>query len=255
MAVSSLYLNGKEINTLYIGGKLFYQKIEPGLYDVNDNFIVSYEESGLDVTRSYYSNATGSTHKTEASSGYSTLLRYPDCVRIVLPNNITQIGSYSLASCTNLVKINIPGSVTYMGRNAFMGTNITEIEIPGTIDQISHNGFYNCKNLTSVKIGNGTTSISSGAFMNDTSLRYIILPKTLNNIWEAAFQDTDLSLIYYEGTKNEWKTIQIADETMKSPPANALRYYSEEDPWWASGLERALYWRYVNGKPKLWSQS
>lgn len=259
MAVSTLYLNGKEINTLYIGGKLFYQKIEPGLYDVNDNFIVSYEESGLDVTRSYRVFSSGkytSTHKTEASSGYSTLLRYPDCVRIILPYSITKIGAYALADCTNLIKVNIPNTVTNIGDYSFARSSINEITIPDSVTTIGNSAFYNCSSLTSVDIGDAVTAISKALCYNCTSLRYIILPKTLTVIWEFAFQDTNLFAIYYEGTKNEWKTIQIVDETIKNPTnPNALRYYSEEDPWWTSGLERALYWRYVDGKPKLWSQS
>ena len=77
---------------------------------------------------------------------------------------ITSIDGYAFARYQGAI-FTIPGSVTSIGRNAFMGCDIlTTITISDSVTSIGHEAFYGCSGLTSVTIPGSVTSIGSGAF-------------------------------------------------------------------------------------------
>jgi hypothetical protein len=79
--------------------------------------------------------------------------------------------AFSNPSCTGLVGITLPDSITSIGTNAFYGcTNLAVIIIPNNVATISNNAFAGCSGLTSVTIGNGVRTISLGAFSNANAL-------------------------------------------------------------------------------------
>ena len=77
---------------------------------------------------------------------------------------ITSIYGYAFARYQGAI-FTIPGSVTSIGRNAFMGCDIlTTITISDSVTSIGDEAFYGCSGLTSVTIPGSVTSIGSGAF-------------------------------------------------------------------------------------------
>ena len=77
---------------------------------------------------------------------------------------ITSIDGYAFAGYQGAI-FTIPGSVTSIGRNAFMGCDIlTTITISDSVTSIGDEAFYGCSGLTSVMIPGSVTSIGSGAF-------------------------------------------------------------------------------------------
>ena len=78
--------------------------------------------------------------------------------------------------------------------------------------------FNSCLALSKVTIKNGPTIIRDQAFGNCSRLEKIYIPTSIKTVEEKAFQSerngipyADLQ-VYYEGTPEQWKAIEIAEE-------------------------------------------
>ena len=93
----------------------------------------------------------------------------------VIPNSVTEIGTYVFSGCTSLTSIVIPNSVTEIGAYAFSGcTSLTSIVIPDGVTEIGTYTFYDCTSLTSIVIPDGVTYIGRYAFSGCTSLTNVV---------------------------------------------------------------------------------
>lgn len=122
-----------------------------GLYDENDNLLVSWDELvntyGLDVSKDY----TSSTYKTDAQSGYSVFTNNNLSGKLVIGEEVTNIGEYAFSYCTGLTSVIIPESVRHIFDEAFYNcNNLTSIEIPDGITTIHYESFLGCSSLTSI---------------------------------------------------------------------------------------------------------
>ena len=64
----------------------------------------------------------------------------------------------------------IPNSVVTISDYAFCNAAITEIEIPSSVTTIGRNAFSQCSKLVEVTIGSGVKSIGTSAFYGSTSI-------------------------------------------------------------------------------------
>ena len=87
----------------------------------------------------------------------------------------------------SLTSINIPDSVTSIGRYAFSGFKITSIAIPNSVTSIGYSAFGGCTDLTSITIPNSVTSIGDNAFSGDIGLTNIIIPNSVTSIGDSVF--------------------------------------------------------------------
>ena len=174
--------------------------LEAGLYDADGVMLCTWEESGI--------NDTCSNAKTIINDTYST------ATKVVLPTNITQIGTKAFENCTNLTSIIIPNSITTIGQFAFAGcSSLTNLTIPNSVTEIKQSAFYNCTNLTNVTFGTGLTNIEVYAFYD------------CNNLTNVTFEDTTT---WYVGNSDGATTTQI-DVTDSSINATNLKStYSEK---------------------------
>ena len=151
-------------------------------------------------------------------AGTKTIADYAfeDCENITsieMPNSITGIGKFAFDDCIGLTNITIPTGVTSIGDFAFSGCrSLTKINIPDSLTSIGYCVFGFCSSLISIKIPNSITSIDYSAFENCDSLTSIEIPNSVKSIGESAFENCEsLADVYYGGSKTQWNAITIGD--------------------------------------------
>lgn len=150
------------------------QYLEAGLYDSNDNLIVSWSESGINTT----------------CSNAATIIKgtYPNTAKVVISNYVTYIAKNAFRDCTSLTSIEIPDSVSIIDQYAFYHcASLTSIEVPHSVSTIDQYAFQNCSLLKSVKISYGVTKIGLSAFDSCISLTNIEIPQSVSTIGQYAF--------------------------------------------------------------------
>ena len=113
----------------------------------------------------------------------------PEGITIELPSSLTKIGKNAFYAST-ITTIEIPESVTTIGGYAFSSSTIRTVEIPSSVTTIEGGVFANCRNLTSVTIPNSVTTIGEYAFYY-TSLENVTIPSSVTTIGEDAFYRVD----------------------------------------------------------------
>ena len=162
---------------------------------------------------------------------------------IILPSTLTSIGESAFFGCSSLTSITIPDSVTSIGSGAFSGcsglTSIVvddnnpnyssqdgilynkgkteivavpedingEIVLPDTLITIRGGSFFNRLHLTSVVIPNSVNEIEDYAFNLCDNLVNITIGNGVWKIGIMAFYGCGATNITFNGTKDEWEHI------------------------------------------------
>ena len=101
------------------------------------------------------------------------------------------IYDYSFQGCTSLTLIEIPSSVSLLGRSAFEGcSKLPSFVVPEGVTSIGNSTFKDCTSLKSFEISSTVTTIPNYAFSGCTSLAKIIcrattVPETGDEIFEG----------------------------------------------------------------------
>ena len=121
-------------------------------------------------------------------------------LNINLPEGLMYIGYAAFYGCTNLSSIEIPDSVTSIGDSAFSGcTSLSSIEIPDSVTEIGEETFSGCTNLSSINIPDSVTSIGNAAFSgtqlieNQDGINYV-------DKWAVGYDEDITSAEIREGT-------------------------------------------------------
>lgn len=116
-------------------------------------------------------------------------------------NGTKTIASFAFESCDAIASVTIPNSVTTIGVYAL----------------------YDCENLTSITIPESVIYIGSGAFSYCDNLTNITIPQNVNSIGNRAFYGCDsLQTVYYAGTQEDWKKIDIGQYNDALTKANII---------------------------------
>ena len=111
---------------------------------------------------------------------------------IEIPNSVTEIGKHAFSGCNALTSIEIPDSVTTIGEFAFDGCEaLTSIEIPNSVTSIGRHAFDGCKALTSIEIPDSVTEIGDDAFDGCSALTSINIPDSVTKIGDYAFSECE----------------------------------------------------------------
>ena len=108
-----------------------------------------------------------------------------DETKLVIPSEIEgctviRIQNRAFSKNRNIVSVNIPDAVTYIGQEAFyICTSLKELKLPSKLKYIDKNAFNYCKSLTSVIIPDGTLHIDRHAFYDCSALKTMYIPDSV----------------------------------------------------------------------------
>ena len=87
---------------------------------------------------------------------------------------VISLGNNAFYSCTGLMAVSIPSSVSIIGDGTFYNcTALSSIVIPDNVTTIGVAAFQSCSNLHSLHLGNSVATIASVAFEGCSSLQGI----------------------------------------------------------------------------------
>jgi len=133
-----------------------------------------------------------------------------DLRKVIIPNTVTKLDGFAF-SATNIVNIDLPGSLTQIGGDAFgCCKSLESIYIPDnvrdnfgskvgfsylfmgfiplTYNYDTQHVFYCCENLKTARLPFGMETIGSNFFHNCFELETIEFPRTITNYEEYSFQ-------------------------------------------------------------------
>ena len=101
-------------------------------------------------------------------------------------SNVTQILYGAFCNC-KLSSVEIPETITVIGKLAFAGNPFTVVSVPSTITVIEEDVFAWCSELTQVNLPEHLDSIKEAAFYGTYSLKKITIPSEVTYIGPEAF--------------------------------------------------------------------
>ena len=129
---------------------------------------------------------------------------------IELPNSLRKIDGAAFSGCTGLLSVDIPEGVYYIGGSVFDGceslASVTFHEnngyMPGTNDRFSLSiydyAFCGCTSLTGLALPDSVTALGDG-FIKNTRITTITLPKNLTDASYALYGSAIKEVIFAEG--------------------------------------------------------
>ena len=130
----------------------------------------------VDENNPTYDNRGGCNAIIETHT--NTLIK--GCKSTVIPENVKVIGDWAFECCKDLETINIPKTVTAIGRQAFSATGLKQISLPDGLMSIGDSAFEQCVALTNVKLPKNLKTM--GSFTGCTSLTAIDIPSGVEKI-------------------------------------------------------------------------
>ncbi len=203
--IKSGAFNGCEITSITIGKNL--SEIGPSAFfncddlneiklsDENDEYV--YVDGCL-IRRSDNTLVLGLASavipETVVSIGDYAFAYRKNLSEIAIPSSVTAIGSYAFANCENLKTIEVSESVKSIQSCVFKSCVSLTKATWRTLVSVPDSVFESCSALTDVKLSS-VAKIGERAFSGCIGLKEIILPQSLTEIGEYAFNKTALASI------------------------------------------------------------
>ena len=103
--------------------------------------------------------------------------------------NITTIADSAFFNCAQLHTINLPNSISEIGKYAFSGCRaLLMFDLPHTLSMIEEGTFKDCSNLKNIDLTDNIESINEDAYENCTSVTSLTIPSSVHNISNNAFK-------------------------------------------------------------------
>ena len=159
---SSIFNNCSKLVTINVSdNNEYYKAVDGNLYNKNGTYLVQY--------------AIGKSEQL-----------------FVVPDGVTNIGSYAFQSCTSITTVELPDGLLDIETSAFYGcTGLTEMIIPYGVTNIDGSVFQGCRNLTSVDLPETIINLGALAFYDCMALSNITIPNNVKTIGNYTFSGCD----------------------------------------------------------------
>ncbi len=132
--------------------------------------------------------------------------------KIELPASLYSVGHAAFRGCASLESVSLKGS-TIIWSNAFtdcISMKTFEMTNAGGYGyDVSDTAFQGCTALETVRFAEGLGVIGGWNFSDDKALKTIYLPKSLTRVKACAFLRSGLEKVFYAGSEDEWKQIDV----------------------------------------------
>lgn len=138
----------------------------------------------------------------------------------------------AFAGCTNLASLDIPVTLSAIGKKAFQNCKSLEtFTLGGETEEdilswgkVAVSAFEGCSKLESFAMNATSGYFQDYAFKNCTALKEVTIPKNINEFGTGVFDGcTSLTKIIYNGKRTEWETCPAKDKI----PANVTVEFAE----------------------------
>ncbi|MBU5464044.1 leucine-rich repeat protein [Anaerotignum sp. MSJ-24] len=184
------------VDDVFEVGSLTYKVLSADTVQVGDGDTAMTGLSGS-VTIPSSVKYGGTTYNVTAI-GDKAFLRCSDITFLEIPDTVTAIGRLALADL-NVNTITIPDSVETLGDNVLSGATMTSVTLSSKLRTIPDRAFNSCPNLREVTIPDSVTKIETYAFNSCSSLTTITIPKNVEYIGKQAFWSSALTNVTIEG--------------------------------------------------------
>ena len=124
-----------------------------------------------------------------------------------VPNTVTVIGEDAFARTTKLKNVTIGNKVSFIGRDAFRGTGLTNVTIPSNVETIDWGAFRYSNSITKVTFEEGVKNLRAALFLDCHNLKTVIIPSTVSKIDGGCLSATrNLDDIQISSQNNIYKT-------------------------------------------------
>ena len=204
-------------------GRLSYVEIQGDLGDCSERSIASegsyysYDRSsGAAVFYNAGANASGLT--VAFADGVKSIPAYlfaslPDrangsyahLTKLVIGNDVTEIGAYAFYHCYDLAEIEFGAAVSAIGERAFQGNDaLTELRPNRNLLRIGEAAFSDCGALKTVQLNARLQTIGKYAFERANALVSLTLPRSVTEVQDYAFQSCQsLTSVLIEGEEGD----------------------------------------------------
>lgn len=146
--------------------------------------------------------------------------------KVTFNGNITSIGAYAFAGCSNMTMCDLPETVDKIGQYAYYNcTSLEKMRIPDAVTSIQTYTFAGCSALSWVDCGLGIQVIEPFAFTNCTNVRYIVVNGTCTKIKANAFTGDTKAILLLIGkqSKTGFEDYTGIDDAQSNPGQNVAR--------------------------------
>ena len=163
-------------------------------------------DDAFDNTSWYNNQEDGVIYISKCLYEYKGLM--PENTSISIKDGTKSICDNAFSYCSNLINVEFPNSVTYIGEEAFYDCDsLIDVKLSENITYLGHNAFNACENLKSINIPEHLTKTGWSVFENCTNLETVY--------FNAIASNDDEDVYFNFSFENSVKTVIYGDKVTK----------------------------------------